>query len=440
VQVGDAILADFTSMDSFGAGQGHPDGHTLPEVHCPNVHPGERARVRVLAIAKRARPVRVHAKLLELLSSHPQRRQVPCTQHEQLGGRCGGCPLMSLDEAAQVEIKRGRITDELALRVDSYDSEGPSTGYRWSAKRIAGGRRGELILGSFVRGTHRIADMQGCLVDHPRLVEAFDELRSQANAMQITAWRRPSDGELRYVWAKTNGEKVMLTLLGSVASQERLAELGRSLERSDGVYVGIRDHEGNAMRSAETQHALEHLCGLEELAFADAGVREGLGPMGFLQPNPTMASRAYDALICGPDGKELDGELAFDLYAGAGLTTTRLRRSFSRVRPVESFPESAASLGVEAETAADFLAAYSGERPELVVANPPRAGLGTATCEGLLALAPERINIMSCSPDSFSRDLERLSPAYELERLKLFDTLPQTAHVELVAWLRRKSE
>ena len=160
--------------------------------------------------------------------------------------------------------------------------------------------------------------------------------------------------------------------------------------------------------------------------------------MGFLQPNPEVAGRAYDALIADPSGKELSGKLAFDLYAGAGLTTTRLRAHFESVRPVESFGESARSLGVEAETVADFLKSYEGESPELVVANPPRAGLGAEACEGLLKLAPARLHIMSCSPDSFARDLDRLRSGFELEGLRLFDTLPQTAHVELVAWLRAK--
>lgn len=439
VQVGDAILVNFTSMDSFGAAKGQPDGYELPIVHCPNVHPGERARVRVLAIAKRARPLRIHGKLMELLEAHPDRREVQCQRHEQLGGRCGGCPLMSLSEDAQATAKATRIQGDLDLRIDGFEASKSEYGYRWSAKRIVGGRRGELILGSFVRGTHRVADMEGCLVDHPLLVEAFTELREQADALEITSWRRPQDGELRYAWAKTNGESVLLTLLGAAHAQDRLKELAYALQRSAGVYVGVRDLEGNAMRNGREDETLVHVRGKEGLTFSDAGVNETLGPLGFLQPNPELAGRAYDALISDAEGKSLSGKLAFDLYAGAGLTTARLRGHFEAVRPVESFGESARNLGVEAETVADFLKDYTGDTPELVVANPPRAGLGAETCEGLLRLAPARLHIMSCSPDSFARDLARLSPGFELEGVRLFDTLPQTAHVELVAWLRATS-
>jgi 23S rRNA (uracil1939-C5)-methyltransferase len=276
--------------------------------------------------------------------------------------------------------------------------------------------------------------MGGCQVDHPKIVEALDQLHGRANAMQITAWRKEGDGELRYVWAKTNGESVLLTLLGSEQGQDRLRTLAASLKSAAGVYVGVREGEGNAMRGDE---ALVHACGVSELPYEDAGVHESIGPLGFLQPNPAVAHAAYKALVSDLGGTPLEGQLAFDLYAGAGVTTSRLRGRFASVRPVEAFPESAEALGVPAQDVGDFLTGYEGERPELIIANPPRAGFGARVCEKLLALGAKRLQVMSCSPDSFARDLKRLSASYELERLELFDTLPQTAHVELVAWQLR---
>jgi 23S rRNA (uracil1939-C5)-methyltransferase len=347
---------------------------------------------------------------------------------------------MTLEESAQREIKRARIVETLGLPVDAYHAAPAQLGYRWSAKRVVGGRRGSLVFGSYLRGSHRVADMAGCQVDHPRIVEALDQLLARANSMQITAWRAPGDGELRYVWAKCNGEAVLLTLLGSAEGLPRLRTLAQSLKSVDGVYVAAREATDNALRGHAEDPPLEHVTGLEQLPYPDAGVEEGLGPLGFLQPNPEVAARAYDALIAGPEGESIRGEFALDLYAGAGVTTTRLRRHFVEVRPVESYPESARALDVPPERAADFLAHYSGPTPELVVANPPRAGLGGDCCTALAQLGAPRLHIMSCSPDSFRRDLDALSEVYQLQRLELFDTLPQTAHVELVAWLRKRDE
>jgi tRNA/tmRNA/rRNA uracil-C5-methylase (TrmA/RlmC/RlmD family) len=132
-------------------------------------------------------------------------------------------------------------------------------------------------------------------------------------------------------------------------------------------------------------------------------------------------------------------ELAFDLYAGVGATTRALRRSFTQVLPCELHPESARALGVAPEDAAAFLArtAREGRRAELIVANPPRKGLGPEVCAALAASGAGELRIMSCGPEGLARDLATLSGCYRLQTLRAFDTLPQTPHVELVARLVR---
>ena len=157
-----------------------------------------------------------------------------------------------------------------------------------------------------------------------------------------------------------------------------------------------------------------------------------VGPLGFLQPNPRVAALAYAELV-----GEGTGDLAFDLYAGAGVTTRMLRRRFREVRACESFPESAAALGITPATAEAFLAGQI-ERADLVVANPPRAGMGEAVCRLLTRMAPPAFRIMSCHPRSLVRDLAILERSgFERRRTAAFDTLPQTMHVELVVSLER---
>ncbi len=183
--------------------------------------------------------------------------------------------------------------------------------------------------------------------------------------------------------------------------------------------------------------------GVTTLETALCGVPLQIEPLGFLQPNPVVAGRAYEALCALPDGTALRGDSALDLFAGAGVTTALLRRAFDHVTPVESYLESAAALGVPAQDAADAVRAWQRDgraTPALVVANPPRAGLGAALCDALLALGAPRLHVMSCNPHSLARDLGRLAPSYRLEAARAFDTLPQTPHVEVVAWLVRAEE
>ncbi|MEY4513979.1 MAG: hypothetical protein RLZZ450_6101, partial [Pseudomonadota bacterium] len=166
-----------------------------------------------------------------------------------------------------------------------------------------------------------------------------------------------------------------------------------------------------------------------------------------VQPNPQVAEAAYRALTeLGPE--ETARQLAFDLYAGTGVTTRVLRESFAKVVACEAHAESAAALGIAPESVETFLARAlaalsapgasldAAAVPDLVIANPPRKGLGVAVCGSLLTLRAPLLRIMSCGPEALAADLERLSAGYDLVALKAFDTLPQTPHIELVASLR----
>jgi tRNA/tmRNA/rRNA uracil-C5-methylase (TrmA/RlmC/RlmD family) len=165
--------------------------------------------------------------------------------------------------------------------------------------------------------------------------------------------------------------------------------------------------------------------------------------MGFLQPNPRVAELAYLDLVAHPNGEAATGRRALDLYAGVGVTTALLRRGFEGVSACDEHPESAASLGELALRADELLARELESRPgpvDLVVADPPRAGLGPVVTRQLRELGAARIHLMSCNAASLARDLHELcgaSAGYELEGCRGYDTLPQTPHVELVAWLRR---
>ncbi len=119
------------------------------------------------------------------------------------------------------------------------------------------------------------------------------------------------------------------------------------------------------------------------------------------------------------------------------MTTRLLAERFDEVEPCESYPESAAALGVAPMRVEEFLRGREGV-PDLVLANPPRRGLGAAVVDALVALGTPRLHLMSCGPVGLRRDLDQLTAGgYALRSLTAFDTLPQTPHVELVARLTR---
>jgi tRNA/tmRNA/rRNA uracil-C5-methylase (TrmA/RlmC/RlmD family) len=339
--------------------------------------------------------------------------------------------MMTLDEDDQRACLGEMLQSEFGLKIDSFAEIGSALGYRYSAKRIAFGGPGKMRLGSYVRGTHRPADMNGCLVEHPAIARCAEELVEHARGLGVVSHdERDGSRGLRAVWFKTNGKDVLVTLVVSTepdtaehaALHNALLQLAGQLTCA-GVSMSVQNDGGNALRG----DSAELLRGEESIEFG--GVR--VGALGFLQPNAPLAERMYRDLIDGVSGR------VFDLYAGSGATTRLLADAGADVSAAESHPESAAALGVPACSAEDFLAQQEGP-VDVVVANPPRKGMGQAVCDQILRLAPAELRVMACGPGGLAKDLERLGECYELVSLVAYDTLPQTPHVELIAKLRRR--
>lgn len=423
---GDLVEIEATHIDLEGRGVARVlDRDAEREVLTPGLFGGEVARVRIEHVS-RGGPV-AHARLVDLVRG--ERRPVPCAQHVDREGRCGGCPLMALEGAAQREQKRQMLAT-LGLHVDALRHDERELGYRVSSKRVAFGSAGRLVLGSFARGSHTPADMHGCLVEHPALSAAASGVVRVAQRLGIVAFdERRGDGLLRAVW---------LRLVAPLAERGEVVMTLVTTREPDAAFVDALAKLANVRVVAWSRHAGVGNDLRGEAPTLLRGAVEDSGLLGFLQPNAPLAEQMYDALLDDEHGAPLRGERAFDLFAGAGATTRRLRERFAHVEASESYPESAAMLGVAPTTVEAFLAAAT-TTPELVIANPPRKGLGDEVVEQLLRLAPPRLQIMACGPRGLARDLVKLEAGgYRLAELLAFDTLPQTPHVELVAKLVRE--
>jgi 23S rRNA (uracil1939-C5)-methyltransferase len=140
------------------------------------------------------------------------------------------------------------------------------------------------------------------------------------------------------------------------------------------------------------------------------------------------------------------GNSAVDLYAGVGLFSLPLSRRFSEVRAVERGGPAFRDLEWNSRNTPNLLAAKGSaeeflrgleQTPDLIVADPPRAGLGPDSTAELLRLQPPQLTIVSCDPATLSRDLKFLLPTFEIQRVALIDLFPQTFHFETIVHLRR---
>ncbi len=163
----------------------------------------------------------------------------------------------------------------------------------------------------------------------------------------------------------------------------------------------------------------------------------------FFQVNRFLLERLVERVTLGAEGRS-----ALDLYAGVGLFSLPLARRFEEVVAVEAGADAHADLEYNARRAALPVRAVRAEAeldlgaladaPDLIVADPPRAGLSKLVVRELLRLRPPRMVMVSCDPATLGRDLAPLLAAdYRIERLTMVDLFPQTYHIEAVVDLVR---
>ena len=181
--------------------------------------------------------------------------------------------------------------------------------------------------------------------------------------------------------------------------------------------------------------------GAEGIAYAAAGRSYWVPRGAFFQVNRFLIDELV-TLVCGGQ----PGTLAWDLFAGVGLFTRELTLHCDQVIAVEGAEAAASALSIAGKKAGfdaiqsstlDFLRTrqHQRDRPDLIVLDPPRAGLGTEGAELLTRIAPARIVYVSCDPTTLARDLVILARAYAVDAVHLIDLFPQTFHMETIVKL-----
>jgi len=405
-----------------GDALGHHQGRT---VLVPRALPGERLEVEEVRTAKGV----VHARPLRVVAPAPERVNPPCP----FFGRCGGCHYQHFAAENQVVAKR-EILRETLRRIGKigWNSEihvhaSHPWNYRNQAQfKIARKAGSEVSLGFFEAESHNLCPIDACMIISPKLNEIFSELRKPEYAAQLAGC-----SEIE-VLADGRDERAMITVHGDL-NAERAASLARDfLMQLPGV-ISVACEVGHHWRVAGAP-AFEYRVG--EFTYR-------VSPTSFFQASRFLLPSLAEAVAA-----ETKGQLALDLFAGVGLLTLPLARRFGEVVAVEAHVPAARdlvanaeshSLGnvhVAAESAFDFLRRFARAGPDLVVIDPPRAGVGARTLRFIAALRPRRIHYVSCHPPTLARDLSFLvAQGFELSSIELFDFFPQTFHIESLAKL-----
>ncbi|WP_248928670.1 23S rRNA (uracil(1939)-C(5))-methyltransferase RlmD [Paenibacillus hamazuiensis] len=495
--------ADIIGIGHEGEGVGRVGGFTL---FVQGALPGERVRVKVLKVKKQYG----YAKLLEVLQPSPDRVEPPCPIYKQ----CGGCQLQHLSYEAQLRLKRQMVIDNLerigklkvageaeasagfggsesgggsvqtqegqgavvpaeedaaaggaACGVAAVDADSPGIvvhptlgmsdpwRYRNKAQVPIGLGEGGLVAGFYAQGSHRIIDMEACLIQHEQNDAVVTAVKRIARELGIRPYNEETgQGLLRHVVARygLNTGQIMVVLVTNGEDIPRRDELvgliRRDLPGVRSICQNVNVRATNVIFGDRTRV----LWGEETILDTIGDVTFAISARSFYQVNPVQTEVLYRKAL---EYAGLGGdETVIDAYCGIGTISLFLARHAREVYGVEIVEEAIADARRNAELngirnvqfevgpAEVVIPAWhkQGVRADVIVVDPPRKGCDAALLETILAMQPRRVVYVSCNPSTLARDLRILEDGgYRTVQVQPVDMFPWTVHVESVAVLVR---
>ncbi|WP_158911807.1 23S rRNA (uracil(1939)-C(5))-methyltransferase RlmD [Granulicella sp. L56] len=419
-----------------GAGLAHQaEGEgTGRAVFVPFTLPGEL----VEASATESKAGIINAELVQVIEASSDRVKPKCAHF----GECGGCHYQHANYKAQLEIKMEilRETLERAGLVKLPEVEvhaGEPWHYRNRIRLRVAKVDGVLRVGYLRRGSNDFLPIEMCPIAAPILWRAAEALLELAETSDAARWmEKITEVEFFTTQDESALQMTVFTqhrVAGFDAFCERLQEL---LPELVGAGASMLHAEGS--RRAERPRVIASW-GAEGLSYAVAGEKYWVSRGGFFQVNRFLVDDLVRMVTSGRQGA-----LAWDLYAGVGLFSRALKTSFGEVVAVEAAADDLIKTfkgdgrRAVAATTVEFLrgAVVQRERPELVVMDPPRAGVGAEVCTLLGRVAAKEIVYVSCDPVTLARDLKALVDfGYQIKELHMVDMFPQTFHQETVVVL-----
>jgi 23S rRNA (uracil1939-C5)-methyltransferase len=394
-------------------------------------------------------------------------RQDPFCAHF---GTCGGCKWQHIQYHSQLEFKRKLVVDSLEriakLDFDQVQPTLPSpsiqyhrnkleftfSNYRWLTQEEI--RSGETLDRQGVgfhkpRQFDKIVDIDRCYLQPSPSNEIRNFVRAYAKKQALGFFDiKKIQGFLRNLIVRTSslGETMVILQVGQ--NHEKLMPLMQSIKDNfpqiTSLYYVVNS-KGN-----ETFFDLEVklFSGSQFITEKMGSLEFSIGPKSFYQTNSEQAYQLYRLV---KDLCEFKGhETLYDLYTGAGTIALFMASSVDKVIGIEQVPEAiedarrnAANNGIEnshfysgdiKEVLGDDIISTHG-KPNVVISDPPRAGMHQEVIQRLIELSPDRIVYVSCNPATQARDIALLSDRYQIKAVHPVDMFPHTAHVECVALL-----
>ncbi|HOD26659.1 MAG: 23S rRNA (uracil(1939)-C(5))-methyltransferase RlmD [Bacteroidales bacterium] len=390
-------------------------------------------------------------------------------------GVCGGCQWQHLPYSSQLKYKQQQVLDVLQriAKVELPEAR-PILGsekdrfyrnkleYTFSNKRwrtLEEIQSGEEFKNNEALGFHipgmfdKVLDIEKCFLQEDFSNRVRLSVKAFCLAHQMDFFDlKLQQGLMRNLIVRTTstGQKMVIVVFFREETASREALLNHLLnefpEITSLIYV-INNKANDTIFDRETvvYHGSAYI--VEEME----GLQFIIGPKSFYQTNSEQAYRLYSLVreFAGLQGNEL----VYDLYTGTGTIANFLARQCRKVIGIEYIPEAIEDARANAELngiknttffAADVKDLLNNDftaeqgRPDVLITDPPRAGMHGDVVKTILSAAPERVVYVSCNPSTQARDLSLMDNLYQVEALQAVDMFPHTRHVENVVLLKRR--
>ena len=414
------------------------------------------------------KPGFARAKVETIVESSPHRIEPPCPHFS----RCGGCHYQHASYEHQLEIKKEILREnlrriaKLELKCEIQVHPSPPWNYR-NRSRLQVQTRPEFAVGYFKFASHELLAVEDCPISSPLINRGIAALWQAGRAGKALEGVR----EVEF-FANADDTKVLLELLCAPEARRAAVrawaeELCAAMPQIVGV-AAFREPQKGVQEPLVT-------VGASELTYQTKTSTYRVSAGVFFQTNRFLIDELVNIVAAG-----CSGELALDLYAGVGLFSTALACEFRHTISVESSQTAASDLqynlpingkAIHAETGqyvnrtgsagaggawaslkagspAQFVREKEQRRagtvaprlpkPDLIVVDPPRSGLGDPVARALASTVVPRLTYVSCDPATLARDLVQLQASgYRVEEAHLIDLFPQTYHLESILQLVR---
>jgi 23S rRNA (uracil1939-C5)-methyltransferase len=452
VQKNETVEVTFEDLSHDGSGVAKVEGYTL---FVPEALPGERATIKVLKTKKGYG----FGKLVELKEKSPDRTEPPCPIYE----KCGGCQLQHMTYEGQMKQKQKHMKDALERIGGLKDVIVHSTlgmdepwRYRNKAQVPIGEREGGLVAGFYQKGSHRIIDMDSCIIQKETNDKVVQIVKGIADDYNVRAYdENRHKGVLRHVIARygQNTGEIMIVLVTKEKDLSNRKNIIRAITDAipdvKSIVQNINQKRTNTIFGEETRV----LWGRDVIYDTIGNIKFAISARSFFQVNPEQTEVLYNKAL---EYADLSGtETVMDAYCGIGTISLFLAQQAGHVYGVEIVSEAVEDARRNAELnelgnvtfevgeAEKVIPAWhkEGIKADVIVVDPPRKGCDEALLQTIIDMKPRRVVYVSCNPATLARDLRILEDGgFQTEEVQPVDMFPQTVHIEAVAKIARREE